>query len=83
MTCINNAGAEIVQIRSLLKEIKFEVKFKLIKGQLPINYCMNEIPLQCLIKMRNIEVGIMQEDIENEQEETNIKIHRKMHIESE
>ena len=41
----NDAGAEIVQIRSLLKTIKFEIEFKLIRRHQGINKLFQLMPL--------------------------------------
>ena len=46
----NDAGAEIAQIRDIMKEIKFEVKLQLVRGHTPLNRLFRDMLLQHLVK---------------------------------
>ena len=52
-TCTQDAGAEIAQIKVLMKRIKFDVELSLTKGHQQMSVPFSRIPLQHLIKECN------------------------------
>ena len=68
-----DAGAEIVQIRKLLKKIKFEVDFKLVRGHKTPSGPFQTKTAEHLMRMCDNNARIVRETCDDKENETNMK----------
>jgi len=72
-THTQDAGVEIAQIRRLLKEIKFEINFKLVRGYRAPTGTLQQKPYEHLIRMCDEKAWLAQEGSRHQITPTNIR----------
>ena len=71
-----DSGAEIVQIRRLIRKITFEIEFVLVRGHKVPKVPYQQCPLQCLIRECDYEARVCrEEDLIDKQNVTNIRFY--------
>ena len=73
MSHANDTRAEIVQIRSLLKETKFNADLKLMKMHKSMNCPFSPMPSQHLIKLYDKDAETLIDEMKDKQGKTNVK----------